>query len=647
MIVQSSLDQLLNAVSIEDVVGDYVSLKRSGSRYKGCCPFHDEKTPSFVVTPTIGIYKCFGCQKGGNAIQFLMDVENLSFVEAARNLAKRYSVDLMETTSENQDVYQEQQRQKESLQAAVDYAQQFFVDQLFDTDEGKSIGLPYFKERGFTVDTIKKWGLGYSPESWEALASAAHKKGYNAEVMVKAGLLKLRDNGTHYDLFRYRVMFSIHAVTGKVIGFAGRKMSSTDPSPKYVNSPETDLYKKSDVLFGLYQAKNAMKKLDKVYMTEGYTDVITLHQSGIENVVASSGTALTPGQIKLLKRFTNNVTVVYDGDMAGIKASIRGIDLLLQEGLNVRVVPLPEGQDPDSYCQALGGDAFQDYLNGHEETFIFFKAKLLISDTQNDPLRKSDAVREILKSVALITDPLKRSALSQQLASICDIDQATLLQELSVLLKNQQAKERQDFVKEVSAAIDASGVAFNPDGEVHEMVRLNLLNHRDQELALFRLLLLYGEEKLSDETTIFDFVWGELQSDANLSLDDDLAIKLSLEVETHGSWPGAQHFIHHLDSEIAAWAAGVLADGHTLSPAFAENYIDVTQESEVPQDQVLNMFLHLRRKKVDALIENHLSMMKEPENTEEDLSMMMEFLIELNEVKRQIAEKLGNSVSRI
>jgi len=569
MIVQSSLDQLLNAVSIEDVVGDYVSLKRSGSRYKGCCPFHDEKTPSFVVTPTIGIYKCFGCQKGGNAIQFLMDVENLSFVEAARNLAKRYSVDLMETTSENQDVYQEQQRQKESLQAAVDYAQQFFVDQLFDTEEGKSIGLPYFKERGFTVDTIKKWGLGYSPESWEALASAAHKKGYNPEVMVKAGLLKLRDNGTHYDLFRYRVMFSIHAVTGKVIGFAGRKMSSTDPSPKYVNSPETDLYKKSDVLFGLYQAKNAMKKLDKVYMTEGYTDVITLHQSGIENVVASSGTALTPGQIKLLKRFTNNVTVVYDGDMAGIKASIRGIDLLLQEGLNVRVVPLPEGQDPDSYCQALGGDAFQDYLNG------------------------------------------------------------------------------QDFVKEVSAAIDASGVAFNPDGEVHEMVRLNLLNHRDQELALFRLLLLYGEEKLSDETTIFDFVWGELQSDANLSLDDDLAKKLSLEVETHGSWPGAQHFIHHLDSEIAAWAAGVLADGHTLSPAFAENYIDVTQESEVPQDQVLNMFLHLRRKKVDALIENHLSMMKEPENTEEDLSMMMEFLIELNEVKRQIAEKLGNSVSRI
>lgn len=648
MIVQSSLDQLLNAVSIEDVVGDYVSLKRSGSRYKGCCPFHDEKTPSFVVTPSIGIYKCFGCQKGGNAIQFLMDIENLSFVESARNLAKRYGVDLMETTVENQDVYQEQQRQKESLQAAVDFAQQFFVDQLFDTEEGKSIGLPYFKERGFTVDTIKKWGLGYSPESWEALAAKSHSKGYNAEVMVKAGLLKQRDNGSHYDLFRYRVMFSIHAVTGKVIGFAGRKMSSTDPSPKYVNSPETELYKKSEVLFGLYQAKSAMKKFDKVFMTEGYTDVITLHQSGIENVVASSGTALTPGQIKLLKRFTNNVTVVYDGDMAGIKASIRGIDLLLQEGLNVRVVPLPEGQDPDSYCQALGGEGFLDYINANEETFIFFKAKLLIDDTKNDPLRKSDAVREILKSVALINDPLKRSALSQQLASICDIDQATLLQELSVLLKQQQMKERQDFVKEVSAAIDASGVVFSPDGEVQDRIRVNLLGHKDQELALFRLLLLYGEQPFSEEgNTVFDFVWSELQGDPNLAMEDVLAKKLQAEIETAGNWPGSQHFIHHLDSDIASWAAGVLADGHPLSPAYADNFIDVLDEAVAYKEQVINMFLHLRRKKVDAMIENLIEMFKEEGAEPESFDLMMEYLSELNDLKRQIAEKLGNSVSRI
>jgi DNA primase len=553
----------------------------------------------------------------------------------------------METTTENQDVYQEQQRQKESMQAAVDFAQQFFVDQLFDTDEGKSIGLPYFKERGFTVDTVKKWGLGYSPESWEALVQLAQSKGYHPDVMVKAGLLKQRDNGSHYDLFRYRVMFSIHAVTGKVIGFAGRKMSSTDPSPKYVNSPETDLYKKSEVLFGIYQAKNAIKKLDKVYMTEGYTDVITLHQAGIENVVASSGTALTPGQIKLLKRFTINVTVVYDGDMAGIKASLRGIDLLLQEGLNVRVVPLPEGQDPDSYCQSLGGEEFLKYLDAHEETFIFFKAKLLIGDTQNDPLRKSDAVRDILKSVALINDPLKRSALSQQLAAICDIDQATLLQELAILLKQQQAKERQDFVKELSAAIEASGVVFDEEGEVQNKIRVNLLEHRDQELALFRLLLLYGERGYSSEGTVFDFIWKEIQVDPNLALEDALAIKLAAEIEKAGGWPGAGHFIHHLDTEIASWAAGVMADGYALSKAFADNYIDVKEESSDYENQIANMFLHLRRKKIDAMIENHLTLIKEESNDGESFELMMEFLTELNELKRQIAEKLGNSVSRI
>lgn len=647
MIVQSSIEQLLNALTIEDVVGDYVSLKRSGSRYKGCCPFHDEKTPSFVVSPTMGIYKCFGCQKGGNAIQFMMDIENLNFVEAAKNLAKRFGVELIETNIENQDVYQEAQRQKESMQAAVDFAQQFFVQQLFEAEEGKSIGLPYFKERGFTTDTIKKWGLGYSPESWEALAKLSHAKGYNPDVMVKAGLLKLRDNGTHYDLFRYRVMFSIFAVTGKVIGFAGRKMSSTDPSPKYVNSPETELYKKSDVLFGLFQAKNAMKKLDKVYMTEGYTDVITLHQSGIENTVASSGTALTPGQIKLLKRFTANVTVVYDGDKAGIKASIRGIDLLLQEGLNVRVVPLPDGEDPDSYCQKLGGEAFEQYLSKNEETFIFFKAKLLIDETKNDPLKKSDAVRDILRSVALITDPLKRSALTQQLAVVCGMEESILVQELAKLVKQQQIKENQDFVKEVNAAIEASGVSFAANGKSEEAIRVNLLGQKDQELALFRLMMLFGEESFSAEATVFEFIWAEMQKDDDLSFEDLLSLKLEKEIIAMKGWPGAKHFVHHLDTDIASWAAGVMASGYSLSQAFADNYIDVKDEGLSYKEQVVNMFLHLRRKKVDAVIDNHLELMRNPEISIEELELMMEFLIELNQVKREIALKLGNSVSRI
>ena len=640
MITQNSIEQLLNVVNIEDVVGDFVSLKRSGPRYKGCCPFHDEKTPSFVVSPSIGIYKCFGCQKGGNAIQFMMDIENLNFVEAAKSLAKRFGVELEETHVENKDAHQEAQRQRESIQAAVDFAQGFFVTQLFDGDEGKSIGLPYFKERGFTVETIKKWGLGYSPESWEALAGHSKVKGFNAEVMVLAGLLKLRDNGTHYDLFRHRVMFSIYSVTGKVIAFAGRKMSSTDPSPKYVNSPETDLYKKSDVLFGLFQAKNSIKKADKVYMTEGYTDVITLSQAGIENVVASSGTALTPGQIKLLKRFTDNVTVVYDGDAAGIKASLRGIDLLLQDGLNVRVVSLPEGQDPDSFCQKMGGEDFQSYLNENEETFIHFKAKLLIDECKHDPLKKSDAIREILKSVSLIADGLKRSALTRDLSQICEMEESVLVQELGKLLRQNKAKEEQAFVSQIASITHEMGV----DMPAHAKPA-----HTDhhQEMAVFRLLLLHGNEAMDAEKTVFAYLVEKVLNDPDLPFEDELAIRLIADAAQLEAWPEKEHFINHMDNDIAAWAAGVLAGGHTLSKAFENNYIDVSQPESTVKEQVKNVILHLKRKKFDKSLNLALAMLENPEISAEEMIEVLEYIKAINLKKKEIADDLGNSVSWI
>jgi len=641
MITQNSIEQLLNVVNIEDVVGDFVALKRSGPRYKGCCPFHDEKTPSFVVSPSIGIYKCFGCQKGGNAIQFMMDIENLNFVEAAKSLAKRFGVELEETHVENQDAHQEAQRQRESIQAAVDFAQGFFVSQLFDGEEGKSIGLPYFKERGFTVETIKKWGLGYSPESWEALAGHSKVKGFHAEVMVQAGLLKLRDNGTHYDLFRHRVMFSIYSVTGKVIAFAGRKMSSTDPSPKYVNSPETELYKKSDVLFGLFQAKNAIKKADKVYMTEGYTDVITLSQAGIENVVASSGTALTPGQIKLLKRFTDNVTVVYDGDAAGIKASIRGIDLLLQDGLNVRVVSLPEGQDPDSFCQQLGGDAFQAYLNENEQTFIHFKAKLLIDESKHDPLKKSDAVREILRSVSLITDGLKRSTLTRDLSQICEMEESVLVQELGHLIRQQKAKEEQAFVSQIASITHEMGVGMPAPAKPAP-------TEHHQELAVFKLLLLYGNVALSETgETVYTVLVEKVLNDPDLPFENDLAVRLISEAAQLEAWPEKEYFINHRDSEIAAWAAGVMADGHLLSKAFEDNYIDVSQPESNINEQVKNVILHLKRTKFDKTINAALELLKNPEITEEEMEEVLDYIKALNLRKKEIADELGNSVSWI
>ncbi len=637
MISQNSIEQVLQVVAIDEIVADYVSLKRSGSRFKGCCPFHEEKTPSFIVSPVIGIYKCFGCQKGGNAIQFLMEIENFSFVEAVKTLAQRYGITLIETKIDNPDAYQESQLLRESLQSSVDFAQNFFQEQLHNTEEGKTIGLPYFKERGYTVETVKKWGLGYSPEIWDALAIESKTQGFTSEIMVQAGLIKQRENASHYDLFRYRVMFPIFAVTGKVIGFAGRKMGNTDPSPKYINSPETELYKKSEVLFGLYQAKNAIKKSDKVYLTEGYTDVISLHQAGIENVVASSGTALTSGQIKLLKRFTDNVTVVYDGDAAGIKASLRGIDLLLEEGLNVRVVLLPTGQDPDSFCQSMGGESFQSFLDKEEETFIFFKAKLLLNETNNDPLRKSDAVREILKSLALIADPIKRSSLSQQLAQICNIEESLLVSELGKLLRIRQSKENQEFVQQVKSLTENAGIELSSQSK-------SLLTDSFQELALFRLLLLYADKVYYENKTVFDFIWEECNNDESIVFENPLALKLKNEIIQQGRWPGQNHFVNHIDADIAAWSAGIMADVHALSPVFALNFIDILTEDMNYREQVVAMFLHLRRKKIDYLLNYNMDLLKEPNANIDDLLLMIEYL---NELKKNIAKKLGNAVSRL
>jgi len=455
MISPHSINQLLQTVPIEDLVGDYVKLKRSGSGYKGNCPFHDEKTPSFSVTPSLNIYKCFGCQKGGNSIQFLMEIEQLTFVESARELAKRFGVELVETDVDNSDEAMQSQREKESLQALNEFVLQYFESQLHDSEEGQSVALPYFKERGYTIETIKKWRLGYSPSGWTAFYDYAKNAGYSDELLQLAGLIKPREkDGSFYDLFRNRVMFPLIAISGKTIGFAGRIMGNVDKAPKYVNSPETPLYKKSDFLFAVFQAKNAIRKEDKALLMEGYTDVMTLHQAGIENAVASSGTALTPGQIRLIKRFTDNATAVYDGDAAGVKASLRGIDLLLEEGLNVRVVTMPEGQDPDSYCKELGPEKFKQYLVSNEENFIVFKAKLLFKECGNDPIKRSEALRDILQSVALINDILKRDSLVKELERICDTSSAILHSELSKLLRKKRIDQGRQVLKEVDLLIN-------------------------------------------------------------------------------------------------------------------------------------------------------------------------------------------------
>ncbi|MFM1793554.1 MAG: hypothetical protein RLZZ252_1908 [Bacteroidota bacterium] len=636
MITEQSIQHLLSVVPIDEVVGDYVSLRKSGSRYKAPCPFHNEKTPSFVVSPSLGIYKCFGCQKGGNAIQFLMDIDNLSFAESARILANRYGITLEETrTTEDQDNYKEKQLHRESIQAAVDFAADYFQQQLHETEEGTSIALPYFRERGFTQETIKKWQLGYNPEAWESLTTAAMQKGYKSDFLLEAGLIKQRDNGSFYDLFRHRVIFPIHSVVGKVIGFGGRKMGNADNAPKYVNSPETELYKKSEVLFGVFQAKNSIKKRDKVLLCEGYTDVITLHQNGVDNAVASSGTALTPGQIKLVKRFTENVTVIYDGDPAGIKASLRGIDLLLEEDLNVRVVLLPEGEDPDSYCQQLGGEEFARFIDQNEKTFIVFKAELLLKETAGDPLKKSDAVKEILKSVSLIKDGLKRSTLVQQLATVCQMEEVILSAELGKLLRKEKLKESQQLLNNVTQSTQEL---------VSEPKIQEPLTDKEQELGFFRLMLLHGNKPAFEEATLFEFLKQKIQADDFLEFHEPFAQELAPYFFDVEETPDANYFLNHPNEEIARWAAGELTISHELSDAFAANLIDVSTEETQYLEVAINLLLHFKRKKIDKLINTKLLELKNPDCDMEELLLYVEFL---NEQKREIASVLGMAVSNM
>lgn len=638
MISPHSINQLLQAVPIEDLVGDYVKLKRSGSGYKGNCPFHDEKTPSFSVTPSLNIYKCFGCQKGGNSIQFLMDIDQLSFVEAARELAKRFGIELIETDADNSDEAMQSQREKESLQALNEFALQFFENQLHETEEGKSIALPYFKERGYTIETIKNWRLGYSPTNWTSFYEHAKKAGYTDELLQLAGLVKPREkDGSFYDLFRNRVMFPLIAVSGKTVGFAGRIMGNVDKAPKYVNSPETPLYKKSDFLFAVFQAKTAIRKEDKALLMEGYTDVMTLHQSGIENAVASSGTALTPGQIRLLKRFTDNATAVYDGDAAGMKASLRGIDLLLEEGLNVRVVAMPDGQDPDSFCKELGPEKFKQYLIDHEENFIVFKAKLLFKDSGNDPIKRSEALRDILQSVALINDILKRDALVKELERVCDTDSAILHSELSKLLRKRRFDDGQQVLKEVNNLIN----------NLPTLPIDYKLDDSHQEKALLKLMIRYGNEKFNEEQRVIDFIISELEADASLAFNDaqnkEILEALTQIYSETPEWLNPEDWVQHPNLKIASYAATVFTNEHVLSEQFEKSMIYVKHEGENLNREILDVFLNMRRTKIEEIIfKEQLRLLNPEENHEE----VMEFLSYLNEIKKGIANELGSVVSR-
>jgi DNA primase len=485
-------DKVKERADIVEVVGDYLPLKKKGQNMWACCPFHGEKSPSFSVSPAKQIYKCFGCGKAGDPIQFIMDIEGIGFQEAIRHLAGKYGIEVEEDETRTPEQNLEQ-NERESLFIVTNFAKDFFVKNL-QTDEGRSIGLSYFKERGFSQQIIEKFDLGYALDGWDHFMKAAKTAGFQDELLLKSGLVLQRegDPGRMYDRFRGRVTFAIHNVSGKAIGFGARILTKDKNQPKYINSPETPIYHKSDVLYGIFQAKKAIRDLDNCYLVEGYTDVVSMHLSGIENVVASSGTSLTEGQIKLIKRFTNQVTVLYDGDSAGIKASIRGIDLLLEGGLNVKAVVFPDGEDPDSFSRKVGSQAFQDYLNSNSKDFIGFKIGLYQDEFAKDPIRKAEVIREIVVSIGKIPDPIVRSVYAKEASGLLQIEEEIIHAELNkTLIKGvkdrfQQSKEEAEAERKVEELIPTTEIDFLEKLSIHER-------------EILRLMALYASENLDDD----------------------------------------------------------------------------------------------------------------------------------------------------
>ena len=634
-------DKVKERADIVEVVGDYVPLKKKGQNMWACCPFHGEKTPSFSISPAKQIYKCFGCGKAGDPIQFVMDIEGIGFAEAIRHLAKKYGIEIEEEEEQTPAQLQEQ-GERESLFIALNFAKDFFVKNL-KTEEGKSIGLSYFKERGFTPAIIEKFDLGYALDGWDHLLKAAKESGFQEDILLKSGLIlqKEGDPTRLYDRFRNRVTFTIHNVSGRPIGFGARILTKDKNQPKYINSPETPIYHKSDVLYGMFQAKKSIRDKDNCYLVEGYTDVISLHLSGIENVVASSGTSLTEGQIKLIKRFTNHVTVLYDGDNAGIEASLRGIDLLLEGGLLVKAVVFPDGEDPDSFSQKVGTQAFQDYLEANSRDFIGFKIGLYQDEIQRDPIRKAELIREVVQSIGKIPDPIIRSVYAKEASGLLSIEEEIIHSELNkALLKVQKdqfqrAKQEAEDEQKLEELLPIAPVELSMDEALliqeKEMVRL-LINYGweklDQDGLHLGQYLLDETEEIEFRTPIYRKIWSTYRT------------KLS-----QGEVPTYEFFLETGDAEIKQEIIGLITPRYEISNYWHDKHqIFINKESDDLTQTVYKSILRLKRRMVQKMMEDTKQKLKLAEQEkvgEEGVFELQQIYFELKKVQVEIDKELG------
>lgn len=670
MIDQATVDKIIDSANILEVVSDFVTLRKRGVNYVGLCPFHDEKTPSFSVSPSKGICKCFSCGKGGSAVHFIMEHEQLSYYEALKYLAKKYNIEIEER--ELSDEEKQIKSDRESMLIVNSFAQEYFSNILFQHSEGRSVGLAYFHERGFRDDIIHKFALGYSLEQRDALAIEAKKRGYKEEYLLKTGLCMEGQNGYISDRFRGRVIFPVFSLSGKVLAFGGRVLRKSDKLAKYVNSPESEVYHKSNVLYGIYQAKQSIVKNDNCFLVEGYTDVLSMHQAGVENVVASSGTSLTPGQIRLIHRFTNNITVIYDGDAAGIKASLRGIDLILKEGMNIKVVLLPDGDDPDSFAKKQSASSFTEYIKNHEVDFIRFKTNLLLDSAGNDPIKRAELISDIVQSIAIIPDTIVRSVYTKECSRLMEISEEVLLREINKIklsqLQNgtppnkktlsetsadkQNSQEEGTQNDDTETLMETQGV---PQGVLQEKRVPSPLD--PFEKTLVRYMIRYGFHDLFSEINeetgetetwkVIPYILTDLRND-EIEFQHPLYKKVIAEINHIFDQEGehlTRYFLAHPDEEISRLAVDLVSEKYQLSKIHTK-FQTIESEEEKLADLIPRALFELK----DAITSLNIKHIREEikktakEKNPERTTQLMSELNGLYALKAALAKQLGERI---
>ena len=623
MIPKETIDEIFEAAKIEEVISDFVTLKKRGANLLGLCPFHNEKTPSFTVSPSKGIYKCFGCGEGGNSVSFLMDKEHYSYPEALKYLARKYNIEIVEQAMTEEQA--ERANEKDSLYIISKFAKDFFINELWESEEGKTIGLNYFKERGYSEEIIKKFELGYSPKSKDALSKKSIKKQYSKESLLKSGLSIEIDKKALIDRFRERVIFPIHSFSGRILGFGGRALNS-NAKAKYQNSPESLIYNKSKILYGIFFAKNAISKNDNCFIVEGYTDVISLHQKGVENVVSASGTALSIDQIKLISRFTNNISILFDGDAAGIKASFRSVDLILKEGMNVKVIPFPENEDPDSFAKQNTSEDLKTFLEKNAIDFITYKTKILNAESEEDPIKRVAIIKEIIRSIALIPDYLTRTEYCKVCSKLLDVKESVLLRDID------QERKRINLSENVQRI----------EKEKPQKAEKNLKRKKYEE-EIIRILLNYGDKEINfdnDTVLVYDFIINELEAD-NITINNEPHNKIYSEIKRLSSLNkfNQSYFTSHRENAINKLSIDLLSNKHIISENWASRHkIYTSVESENLKKTAEKSILMLKAQHVEEEVAMIQAKIKSNSAKHEDITLLNNLI--------KIKNKISNLVGR-